>query len=77
MGIVSGVQGFTNASGHASRGKADPKGGSRYVRFGTPKMLGAMSHSLNSLKGGYIRDVIGDEYTVVQLDAGTLDYGSY
>ena len=36
-----------------------------------------MSHSLNSLKGGYIRDYIGDYYGVIKGDTRSLDSGSY
>ena len=37
-----------------------------------------MSCSLNSLKGGYVGDYIGDYYIgVIKGDARSLDYGSY
>ena len=36
-----------------------------------------MSYSLNSLKGGYIGDYIGDYYRVIKGDTRSLDYSSY
>ena len=36
-----------------------------------------MSHSLNSLKGGYIGDYIGSYYRVIKGDTRNLDYSSY
>ena len=36
-----------------------------------------MSYSLNSLKGGYIRDYIGDCYCAYKGRYWSLDYGSY
>ena len=36
-----------------------------------------MSYSLNSLKGGYIRDYIGDYYRDIKGDTRSLDYRSY
>ena len=35
-----------------------------------------MSHSLNSLKGGYIGDYIGNYYRVIKGDTRSLDSGS-
>ena len=35
-----------------------------------------MSHSLNSSKGGYIREYIGDYLGLIKWDARSLDYGS-
>ena len=34
-----------------------------------------MNHSLNSLKGGYIRDYIGDYYRDIKGDTRSLDHG--
>ena len=36
-----------------------------------------MSHSLNSLKGGYIRDYIGTTIGVIKGDTRSLDYSSH
>ena len=36
-----------------------------------------MSCSLNSLKGGYIGNYIGDCYRGIKGDTRSLDYGSY
>ena len=36
-----------------------------------------MSYSLNSLKGCYIGDYIGNYYRGYKGDARSLDYGSY
>ena len=36
-----------------------------------------MSHSLNSLTGGYIGDDIGDYDRVIEGDTWSLDYSSY
>ena len=36
-----------------------------------------MSHSLNSFKGGYIGDSIGDYYRVISGDTRSLDYSTY
>ena len=36
-----------------------------------------MSQNLNSSKGGYIGDDIGDYYKVIKGDTGSLDYSSY
>ena len=35
-----------------------------------------MSHSLNSLKGGYIGDCIGDYEGITKEHTRSLDYGS-
>ena len=36
-----------------------------------------MSYSLNSLKGGYIGDYIGDYYRVIKGGTRSLEYSSY
>ena len=36
-----------------------------------------MSHSLNSLKGGYIGGYIGDYYRGIKGDTRSLDNGTY
>ena len=36
-----------------------------------------MSHSLNSLKGGYTGDYIGDYYRDIRGDTRSLDHSSY
>ena len=36
-----------------------------------------MSYGLNSLKGAYIRDYMGDYYRAYQGDTRSLDYSSY
>ena len=36
-----------------------------------------MSYSLNSLKGDYIGDSIGNYYRAYKGDTRSLDYGSY
>ena len=36
-----------------------------------------MSHSLNSLRGGYTGDYIGDYYRVIKGDTRSLDYSTY
>ena len=36
-----------------------------------------MSHSPNTLKGGYIGDYIGDCYRVMKGDTRSLDYSAY
>ena len=36
-----------------------------------------MSCNLNSLKGGYIRDYIGDYYRVIKGDTRSLDSSSH
>ena len=40
-------------------------------------MAGHMSHSLNSLKGGYTGVYIGNYYRVIKGDTRSLDYESY
>ena len=52
---------------------APPNHGGRFVEV----MFGHTSYSLNSLKGGYIRDYLGDYYRVIKGDARSLDNGSY
>ena len=41
-----------------------------------PNPLLQLSYSLNSLKGGYIGDYIGDYYRVIKGDTRSLDNGS-
>ena len=39
--------------------------------------LGNVSYGLNSLKGGYIGDYIGDYYTMAHVGMKTVGYGGY
>ena len=47
-----------------------------YWRLGV-EHLTYTSYSLNSLKGGYIGDYIGDDYRGIKGDTRSLDSGSY
>ena len=45
------------------------------IRIHIPNLM-HVSYSLNSLKGGYIGDYIGDDYRDIKGDTQSLDYSS-
>ena len=47
------------------------------ARYARGHRISHMNHSLNSFKGGYIRDHIGDSLGVIRGDTRSLDYSSY